>query len=395
MTEMATSLGRDLSIASRILRKDGLPVSLIFFVTSKSNLLCKHCFYWEELNLPKNELSLEEIEKVARSLPNLLTVSLTGGEPYLRPDLPQIVALDSADLRLVRTLVRQGVADVVSLPLQPEELLQVSIAVMEVQAAKDGSRTGLAPMIAVTRSLGGGGATTLVTHLAACLAESGPADRSVCVFDLDIQFGRIADVLGLSPRRNLTDLLEAGVRLDASLLRSVVATHGSGVNVIAAPQDILPLESLDAGQLHRAIQLARKEFDFVILDIPSNLTNWNLSILAEADGIIMLVEQSLASLKQGRRRLDLFKSVGIDSRIVSVVVNRMERKLFGAISLSDVEQALHHSVVCGLRADDQNIALAQDQGLLVNAVRAKSKYGADVAKLAEILQHRHENGGRR
>src|SRR5687768_4618748 len=28
----------------------------------------------------------------------------------LRPELPQIVALDSADLRLVRTLVREGVA---------------------------------------------------------------------------------------------------------------------------------------------------------------------------------------------------------------------------------------------------------------------------------------------
>ena len=92
MTPMATRLGRDLGIASRILRKDGLPVSLIFFVTSKCNLLCKHCFYWEELNLPKNELSLEEIEKISLSLPNLLTVSLTGGEPYLRPDLPQIAA---------------------------------------------------------------------------------------------------------------------------------------------------------------------------------------------------------------------------------------------------------------------------------------------------------------
>ncbi len=87
---MSTALGRDLGIAGRLFVKRGLPVNLIFFVTSKCNLLCTHCFYWEELNKPKNELGLDEIERISRSLPNLLSLSLTGGEPYLRPDLPEI-----------------------------------------------------------------------------------------------------------------------------------------------------------------------------------------------------------------------------------------------------------------------------------------------------------------
>ena len=83
---------RDIQVASRLFKKSGLPLSLIFFVTSKCNLLCTHCFYWEQLNKAKNELSLGEIETIARSLPNLMSVSLTGGEPYLRPDLPDIAA---------------------------------------------------------------------------------------------------------------------------------------------------------------------------------------------------------------------------------------------------------------------------------------------------------------
>lgn len=306
----------------------------------------------------------------------------------LRAGLPLIVALDSADVRLVRTLVREGVADVVGLPLSPEELLQAAIAVMEVQAARDETHADLAPLVAVTRSLGGGGATTLVTHLAASLADGDRTEPSVCIFDLDIQFGRVAEVLGISPRRTLADLLDAGTRVDGALLGSVVTPHSSGVAVVAAPQDIVPLESVDTELLRRAITLARREYDFVLLDIPSNLTNWNLSVLAEADSILMLVEQNLASLRQARRRLDLFASVGIDSRIVSVVVNRVERRLFGAISMADVEQALRHDVICALHADGQSIGVAQDQGLLVNEVRAKSPYAADVEKLSRSLRQR-------
>jgi pilus assembly protein CpaE len=307
------------------------------------------------------------------------------------PSLPQIVALQSADLALVRTLVREGVSDVVSLPLQPEELLEAAVAVLEVRGRKDDWKPALAPLIAVTRSLGGGGATTAITHLAAQMAEEG---KRVCLFDLDIQFGRVAEVLGLQPRRTLTDLLEGGVRIDPSFLQSVAAHHSSGLSVVAAPQDIVPIESVDASQIRRALEIARRENDFVFVDMPSSLTNWSLSILAEADSIVMLVEQNLASLRQAKRRLDLFRSVGIDGHAVSVVVNRMEKRLFGSIGQRDVEQALGHKVLCGLHADSQNMAIAQDQGLLVNEVRAKNSYSADVGKLASMLRQQFAQGER-
>jgi len=90
---MASQFIGDLGIAGRLFKKSGLPTNLIFFVTSRCNLLCTHCFYWEELNKKKDELSLEEIERITLTLPNLLSVSLTGGEPYLRKDLPDIAAL--------------------------------------------------------------------------------------------------------------------------------------------------------------------------------------------------------------------------------------------------------------------------------------------------------------
>ncbi|MDP8242798.1 MAG: radical SAM protein [Candidatus Hinthialibacter antarcticus] len=63
---------------------------LLFYVTSRCNLRCKHCFYLDELN-KHDEMSLEEIEKVAKSLYPLNFVRMTGGEPFLRKDLPEVV----------------------------------------------------------------------------------------------------------------------------------------------------------------------------------------------------------------------------------------------------------------------------------------------------------------
>ncbi|MBI4970693.1 MAG: radical SAM protein [Candidatus Omnitrophica bacterium] len=76
--------------------QDGLetPYYLTHFISNRCNLSCEHCFYWVDLNTKVNELSLQEIEKVLKSLKNPLRgVILTGGESFLRKDIDEIVKL--------------------------------------------------------------------------------------------------------------------------------------------------------------------------------------------------------------------------------------------------------------------------------------------------------------
>lgn len=65
---------------------------LLFYVTSRCNLRCSHCFYLDELN-KHDEMTQEEIERVASSLRPLGFVRMTGGEPMLRKDLPEVVSI--------------------------------------------------------------------------------------------------------------------------------------------------------------------------------------------------------------------------------------------------------------------------------------------------------------
>jgi MoaA/NifB/PqqE/SkfB family radical SAM enzyme len=65
-----------------------------FFVTYRCNARCRTCFYWRELNTTaKNELSLDEIAKVAHGMPQFPHLLLSGGEPFLRDDLLDLIRI--------------------------------------------------------------------------------------------------------------------------------------------------------------------------------------------------------------------------------------------------------------------------------------------------------------
>ena len=71
-----------------------MPVYLLMFITNRCNAKCAHCFYWRELNSKiKLELSLQEYEKLARSLGPMLQITLTGGSPELRKVMPEIAQI--------------------------------------------------------------------------------------------------------------------------------------------------------------------------------------------------------------------------------------------------------------------------------------------------------------
>lgn len=301
-----------------------------------------------------------------------------------RAGLPLIVALQDAGLSLVRTLVRQGVSDVVSLPFDRDELIS---RILDVSAADASSGSGdLAPMIALVGGTNGGGATTALTHLAAELAAAG--ERKCCVIDLDLQFGDVAAYLGESPALSVVDLLEAGDRLDAEFMRSAAKDTGHGFTILAAPSAITPLESVDIDQLLRLLEIARREYDLVLLDLPASWTNWTLSAALASTEILLLTDQSLVGLRRARRMMEMFGAVGVTRSRIRLVVNRVEKKLFQSISVADVGEALGCDVGATLAADGGAVQAAQDQGVLAGAVNRRSRFVGDIRKLAEQLTAR-------
>jgi Fe-coproporphyrin III synthase len=91
--------------------------SLFLFVTSHCNSLCRTCFYFDKLN-SRDDLTFAQIDRISETAPPFHKLWISGGEPFLREELADILIL------FVR---RNGVRNI-NLPtngLLPEKILAV------------------------------------------------------------------------------------------------------------------------------------------------------------------------------------------------------------------------------------------------------------------------------
>lgn len=294
-------------------------------------------------------------------------------------DTPLIAASYDPPLALVRSLVRAGAVDVIPLPLTIDEL---ESALEPIRADFD-QRRGTAPaatgkLATVIKSVGGVGATALLTQLAVRMASRGLIDRGVCVIDLDVQFGDVAFQLGMQSKLTLADLLEAGNRLDADLLRAATATHRSGLHVLSAPHDMMPIEGLPSEQLLRVVDLATRAFGAVFVDLPTNWSNWSLSLSARSDLVFLITELSIASLSRARRQLDLLRSQDLGNLDVRVVVNRFEKSQMRKIGAAQAREALGRDISYHIANDFALMSSAIDRGVPIDDLQRKSTLAKDL-----------------
>ena len=306
-------------------------------------------------------------------------------EKLAKGPVPLIAAAYEPPMALVRALVRAGAHDVIPLPIDAEEL-ETALDPIRRMVTEQGpqQRAGHHKIVAVIKSEGGVGATALLSQLATRFAaDEAAVGRQACLIDLDVQFGDAAVQLGLHPKLTFSDLIDAGKRLDGGLMRSIAVQDQSGLYVIAAPHDIMPLESLNSDQLLSIVDLATAEFGTVFVDLPANWTNWSLSLLARADVVLMVTQLRVSSLHRARRQLDLLASQDMDRLDVRIVLNRTEKGLFRTLGPADAERVLRKPIAFTIANDHQTMSQAIDRGVPIAEVKRKCALGKDIDTLEQ------------
>jgi MoaA/NifB/PqqE/SkfB family radical SAM enzyme len=84
-------LSRDLQFARAVWR--GGPFNVLVQVTNRCNMTCSFCAFWPNGAPPEQELTVRDYERLSEQLARhgAMLISVEGGEPTLRTDLPDIV----------------------------------------------------------------------------------------------------------------------------------------------------------------------------------------------------------------------------------------------------------------------------------------------------------------
>lgn len=84
-------------LARRRIAPFGLPLNLTFSVTNMCQSRCRTCSIWSiYIKDPEKlgqELTLDEIDKIFSSMGHIYVFNISGGEPFLRPDIAEIIKL--------------------------------------------------------------------------------------------------------------------------------------------------------------------------------------------------------------------------------------------------------------------------------------------------------------
>lgn len=78
----------------RWVRTFNYPSYFVFFVTARCNARCKMCFYagnMEKSEGKARELTVEEYDKISRGIRVINILGISGGEPFIREDLSEVV----------------------------------------------------------------------------------------------------------------------------------------------------------------------------------------------------------------------------------------------------------------------------------------------------------------
>lgn len=240
---------------------------------------------------------------------------------------------DAAESAVLIEAIRIGVKDFLRRPVSSNELGQL---VERTRDDRPRRSTRRGRVVAFVSNKGGVGKSTTSVNAACSLALRHP-DR-VLLIDAALQLGVCASMLDLQPTTSLTDVATERERLDETLIRQMALVHESGLHVLAAPADAIEASYVDDELLSRVITLARRTYDFVVVDTFPVFDRNLIAILDLVDLAYIIVESVVPTLMGTGRMLKVLDSLDFPAEKRRILINRFS-KVLGC--LSPVEVAEH------------------------------------------------------
>lgn len=249
---------------------------------------------------------------------------------------------DAASVAQARRLREIGVDDVLPLSTEGRDLRTLVESSVALPSRSSDMSQGL--VIAVAQARGGVGATTYAVNLALQMLGQGglfrrKETRRVALVDLDLQFGDVGVYLDIEDNGALVRLLGEGAPPDTAALSALTQRHASGLDVMVAPAQPIPIDAMSRPFAGGLIESLRATHDVVVVDLPHVLVDWLSGVLKVTSRLHLVTDTTVPCVRQCRRMIDLFREdqIGLP---VDIIVNREKKPMLKSDHIRQAEQVL-------------------------------------------------------
>jgi pilus assembly protein CpaE len=228
---------------------------------------------------------------------------------------------------------------------------------------------------------GGVGTSLVAVNLALALHRP---DQKVVLVDANFQYGNVGVLLNLQASRTIADLAKTPVdELEPQLVEGILTAHPSGVKVLMAPPRPEMAELVTPELVKKALQLLARSFSFVIVDAWKSLHEPLLTILDEAERIVLVATADIPTLKNVRDFFGVLDALSIPAAKTLFVLNKSDRRT--GITAKDVADNLRHAVAVEIPLDDAIALSSINRGIPFVADQRAKPIARAVMQLSDLL----------
>jgi pilus assembly protein CpaE len=309
----------------------------------------------------------------------------------LTNSLPQTAVLlcsHKIDPDFLLKAMRQGVKEVVPLPLNQEEL-QAALDRVRVSRRRLSEATGAGGRIlAVTGNKGGAGATTVAVNLAVFLARSQVG--RVLLVDLGRPYPDVGNFLDRESMYTLLDLIQNQSNLDQSFMEKTIQPYEKNLALVHGVSDFHDQDSIHLERLKKVFTILKAHYRWVLVDLSHWLDDLFLQVVQDADLVLMLLELTVPGLRNLGRLWPTLRNWMQVQEKVKLVINRYDRG--NPLSLGNLEQVLKQKAYYTLPSDHEPVNEAINRGVPLANIAPKSRLCTSLDGLAQQLLGQLQTG---
>lgn len=278
-----------------------------------------------------------------------------------RPNVGTVLVASELTTELLQRALRVGVKDVLSAPIDRDDLLEtvdrVSKSLRPVESRVGPSSNGDQPpaptgelgrVISIFSTKGGSGKSVTATNLAVTLARN--CDRPVVLVDGHLQFGDVAVMLKLYPETTVVDAVAQMESVDYEMLREIMTLHEpSGLLVLAAPAEPTFADQISGAHMAQLIELIRTFAAYVVVDLPAIFSDVVLNVIEASDEIVLVTGLDIPNIKNVKIGFSTLSLLNVPKERLHLVLNRADSKV--KLDVSEVERSLGVETVVHVPSD--------------------------------------------